>query len=77
MVPVKVSLNIKDAHNREHLRLIVVAVMNVDETFEANVALCYLCVLSFLCFFCCLCMYVLRVYMCMFLLCSLLSVVIC
>ncbi len=45
MLPVKVSLNIKDEHDGEHLRLIVVAVIKLDLTFEASVALCYLLVL--------------------------------
>lgn len=67
MLPVKVSLNIKEEHDGEHLRLMVVAVINADETFEASVALCYLFVLSFPCL---LCMYVLCVYMRTFLLCS-------
>lgn len=45
MLPVKVSLNIKDEQDGEHLRLIVVAVIK-----PGAVALCYLFVLSFSCF---------------------------
>lgn len=67
MLPVKVSLNMKEEHDGEHLRLMV-SVINVDQTFEASVALCYLFVLIFLSF--CVCMYF--VYMFMLLLCSLL-----
>lgn len=42
MPPVKVSLNIKDQDDGEHLRLIVAAVIKPDETFEASLALYYL-----------------------------------
>lgn len=41
MLSVRVSLNIKDQHDGGHLRLMEVAVIKPDETFEAGVALCY------------------------------------
>lgn len=52
MLPVKVSLNIKDEDDGEHLRLIVAAVIKPDATFEASPALCYLFVLPFTCVCC-------------------------
>lgn len=55
MLPVKVSLNIKEEHDVEHLRLMVVAVIKLGETFEASVTLCYLFVRSCPCFMLCVC----------------------
>ncbi len=66
MLTVRVSLNIKDQHDGEHLRLIMVAVIKLDETFEATVALCYLFVLLFSCGM--LFVYVCSVYVHMFVL---------
>lgn len=57
MLPVNFSLNIKDKHNGEHLRLIMVAVIKLDETFEDSVALCYLFVFVICLFFVCVCIY--------------------
>lgn len=42
MLPVKVSLNIKDEHDAEHLRLVAVIKVEID-------VLCYWFVLHFLC----------------------------
>lgn len=59
MLPVKVSLNIKEEHDGEHLRLIVAAVMKPDEISEAGVTLCYSFVLSSSCFYVvCVCTFV-------------------
>lgn len=66
--PVQVSLNIKEEHDGEHLRLTAVAATNIEDTIEGSVALCYSFVLSFHCL---LWMYVHCVYVRLFFLCSL------
>lgn len=62
MLPVKLSLNIKDEYDGEHLRRIVVPVLKRDKIFEASVTLISL--FSHCLVLCCLCMLLWCIYMC-------------
>lgn len=68
MLPVRLSLNIKDESDGEHLRLIVVPVLKRDKIFEASVTLIDL--FSHCLVLCCLCMLMWCIYMCFSRLCS-------
>lgn len=72
MLPVKLSLNIKDEHDGEHLRQIVVPVLKRDKVFEASVTL--ICLFCHFLVLCCLCMYLLCNYVSLSSLCSLLFI---